>query len=183
MLRDSWKIPSLVAPSPMKAAATRLCPRILNERAMPVAMGSPPPTMATAGTIPLARSPMCMDPPLPLQQPVTLPKSSAIMQATSSPLAMQCPCGRCVEVMTSSAFSAAHTPTAEASWPWLWWMVPGIAPSRNRNFTRSSNSRMRTILRYRPCSHAVSYDCSFTRGLRSPVSASPAQENARPQPR
>ena len=44
---------------------------------------------------------MCIEPPLPLQMPVRRPKSSAIMPRTSTPLAMQWPWPRCVEVTTS----------------------------------------------------------------------------------
>ena len=57
MLMPSWKAPSFVAPSPVKQTATRGSRFILKARAMPVAMGMPPPTMAMAGTMPLARSP------------------------------------------------------------------------------------------------------------------------------
>ena len=56
------------------------------------------PTMATAGTMPLDRSPMCMDPPLPLQQPVTLPNSSAMtLVSRPAPWRGQWPWGRWVD--------------------------------------------------------------------------------------
>ena len=61
------------------------------------------------------------------------------------PLARAWPWPRKVEVIKSSRRSAAHMPTAVASCPWHWWIVPGIAPSRNRNLMPSSNWRMRTI--------------------------------------
>ena len=37
---------------------------------MPAASGTPPPTIAMPGTIPLSMLPTCIDPPLPRQQPV-----------------------------------------------------------------------------------------------------------------
>ncbi len=40
---------------------------------MPAASGTPPPTMAIPGTIPLLMFPTCIEPPLPRQQPVTAP--------------------------------------------------------------------------------------------------------------
>ena len=42
---------------------------------------------------------MCMLPPLPLQDPVTLAYSSAIIRSIGAPLAMQCPWPRWVLVM------------------------------------------------------------------------------------
>ena len=99
------------------------------------------------GTIPLSMLPTCIDPPLPRQQPVAAPKSSKSSSSGVSPLASAWPWPRKVDVMKSPASRAAQTPTAVASWPWHWWIVPGIAPSRNRNFTPSSNSRIKTIRR------------------------------------
>ena len=112
---------------------------------MPAATGMPPATMAMPGSMPLAMLPTCMLPPLPLQQPVAAPNSSSSSSCTLSPLARACPCPRKVEVMKSSLPRAAQTPTAVASWPWHWWIVPGMMPSRKRNLIPSSNSRMRSI--------------------------------------
>ena len=61
------------------------------------------------------------------------------------PFARACPWPRKVDVMKSPSRRAAQTPTAVASCPWHWWIVPGIEPSRKRNFTPSSNSRIRTM--------------------------------------
>ena len=61
-----------------------------------------------------------MEPPLPLQHPVTLPNSSAMISSAVSPLASAWPWGLWVEVITSSGPRAAHTPTAQASSPWYW---------------------------------------------------------------
>ena len=114
---------------------------------MPAASGIPPPTMAMPGTIPFLMSPTCIEPPLPRQQPVLAPKSSKSSSSGVSPLARAWPWPRNVEVMKSLSSRAAQTPTAVASCPWHWWIVPGIAPSRNRNLTPSSNSRIKTIRR------------------------------------
>ena len=62
----------------------------------------PPPTIAIPGTIPLSMLPTCIDPPLPLQQPVEAPKSSKRSSSTVSPLARAWPWPRKVEVMKSS---------------------------------------------------------------------------------
>ena len=67
MLAASWKAPSLLAPSPKKATATFLVLRNLQEKAAPMAMGGPPPTMPLAPNMPSSRLEMCMLPPLPLQ--------------------------------------------------------------------------------------------------------------------
>ncbi|OPZ80260.1 MAG: hypothetical protein BWY76_03409 [bacterium ADurb.Bin429] len=93
---------------------------MLNARPMPVATGMPPPTMAMAGTMPFSKSPRCMEPPLPRQQPVVFPNNSCMIDSTVRPLAIAWPCGRWVLVMTSSARKAAQTPVATASWPWYW---------------------------------------------------------------
>ena len=98
MLRPSWNAPSLVAPSPMKATATRPCPSRLHASASPVVSGMLPPTMAMAGIMPTVMSPTCIEPPLPLQQPVRLAYSSAMIERRLTPLAIAWPCGRCVEV-------------------------------------------------------------------------------------
>ena len=55
-------------------------------------MVKPPPTIPLAPSMPTLKSAMCMEPPLPLQLPVLLPKSSAIMCFRSAPLAMVWPC-------------------------------------------------------------------------------------------
>ena len=47
-------------------------------------MGMPPPTMATAGNIPTRMSPTCIEPPLPLQHPVALANSSAMIARGSN---------------------------------------------------------------------------------------------------
>ena len=102
------------------------------------------------GIMPLAMLPTCMLPPLPLQQPVAAPNSSLSSSCIVRPLARAWPWPRKVEVMKSSCRSAAHTPTAVASCPWHWWIVPGMMPSRKRNLTPSSNCRMSTIRSYSP---------------------------------
>ena len=73
MFNPSWNAPSLVAPSPKKHAATCLVFFNLKARPIPVTILIPPATIAIAGTIPTSGSPKCIEPPLPLQQPVSLP--------------------------------------------------------------------------------------------------------------
>ena len=117
MFSDSWNSPSAAAPSPKKHTVTAPLPSSWPARAAPHAMGSPPPTMPLAPSMPTAKSAMCMEPPLPLQYPSTRPNSSAIIRRTSAPLAMQWPCPRCVLVTRSVTDRHAQTPTATASWP------------------------------------------------------------------
>ena len=64
-LADSWKVPWLDAPSPKKHTDTWSVPRIRAESAAPVARGMLPPTTPLAPSIPLEKSAMCMEPPLP----------------------------------------------------------------------------------------------------------------------
>jgi hypothetical protein len=45
MFAASWKVPSLLAPSPKKQQVTRSVPRYLLEKAAPTAIGGPPPTI------------------------------------------------------------------------------------------------------------------------------------------
>ena len=71
--------------------------------------------MPFAPSIPLSKSAICMDPPLPLHNPVAFPKSSAIIPFKSQPFAIQCPCPLCVLVILSLSVKWAHTPTATAS--------------------------------------------------------------------
>ena len=137
-LRPSWKEPSFVAPSPIKDTATLSLCCILNASAAPAAIGIFPPTMAFAGGAPIEKSPVCIAPPLPLQQPSALPNISHIIARSDTPFARSCPAGRCVEKITSSRRRSYIVPTAVASSPALWWMVPGIIPSKNRYLTVSS---------------------------------------------
>ena len=70
---DSRVVPWLDAPSPKNATATPPSPLCLDASARPQISGGPPPTMPLAPSMPLDRSAMCIEPPLPLQEPVTLP--------------------------------------------------------------------------------------------------------------
>lgn len=117
MFIDSWKAPSATAPSPKKATATWVVPRARAEKAPPTAMGMPAPTIALAPRMPSLGSAMCMEPERPPQYPPLRPKSSAIIGSMPPPLAMQCPCPRCVEVMKSSGSKASQMPAATPSWP------------------------------------------------------------------
>ena len=67
MFRVSWNSPSPVAPSPKKHAATPPAPSSWAASAAPQAIGMPPATMPLAPSIPMAKSAMCIEPPLPLQ--------------------------------------------------------------------------------------------------------------------
>ncbi len=67
MLSDSWKAPSLLAPSPKKQTVTSSRPRRLAASAAPTAIGRPPPTMPLAPRLPLVTSAMCIEPPRPWQ--------------------------------------------------------------------------------------------------------------------
>src|SRR4030095_10231999 len=87
-LIDSWKAPSLLAPSPKKATATRSVPCSLLPRAAPTAVGMDDPRMPDSPRMPTLKSARCMEPPLPLHRPVRLPKSSAMGFGTCPPLAV-----------------------------------------------------------------------------------------------
>src|SRR6476661_5369621 len=100
-------VPWLEAPSPKNATPTPPSPLSLAASAVPQISGGPPPTMPLAPSMPLDRSAMCMEPPLPRQDPVVLPKISAIIGLMSTPLAMQWPCPRWVEAMVSRSWCPA----------------------------------------------------------------------------
>src|SRR5688572_1330301 len=70
---------------------------------------------------------------------------------TCVPLAIVCPCARCVEAITSSGSSAAQTPDATASWPIATCRKPGSSPARKRSSTFSSKRRMSSISRKSSC--------------------------------
>jgi len=67
MLSDSCVVPWLDAPSPKKQAQTPLVSLYWQLKAAPTAKGPPPPTMPLAPRMPILKSAMCMEPPLPLQ--------------------------------------------------------------------------------------------------------------------
>ena len=67
MLRHSWNGPAFEAPSPKKETATRPLPSICAARPAPVTIEMPPATMPFAPSMPMPKSAMCMEPPLPLQ--------------------------------------------------------------------------------------------------------------------
>ena len=116
---------------------------------MPQISGGPPPTIPFAPSMPLDRSAMCIEPPLPRHDPVRLPKISAIIGLMSTPLAMQWPCPRCVDAMVSRSGSrCAHTPVADASSPAYKCTKPGMSPVANSSCTRSSKARMDRMVRY-----------------------------------
>ena len=125
---DSWNAPWAGAPSPKNATATVPSARSWAAVAAPVAMGRPAATMPLAPKIPRVGSAMCIDPPRPRFVPASLPISSANMPSGSSPFARQWPWPRWVDVMTSSAPSGQHAPTAEASWPIDRCTKPGTSP-------------------------------------------------------
>ena len=60
---------------------------------------------------------MCIEPPLPLQAPVALPRISPIISRTSTPLAMQWPCPRWVDAMRSLSPKCSMMAVATASSP------------------------------------------------------------------
>jgi hypothetical protein len=64
-------------------------PRSRADIAAPSAIGVPAPTTPVAPSMPTDVSAMCIDPPRPRLVPVSRPYNSAIMRATSTPLAMQ----------------------------------------------------------------------------------------------
>src|SRR5690242_17685533 len=72
-LSDSNVVPWLEAPSPKNATATPPSPLYLDASARPQISGGPPPTMPLAPSMPLDRSAMCIEPPLPRHDPVVLP--------------------------------------------------------------------------------------------------------------
>ena len=67
MFAASWKAPMFEAPSPKNTTETRSLPRYLFAKPAPTAIGTPPPTMPFAPSMPRSRSQMCMEPPLPPQ--------------------------------------------------------------------------------------------------------------------
>ncbi len=95
----SCVVPCSAAPSPKKHATTARLRSVLAVSAAPAASGGPPPTMPFAPSMPRDTSAMCIEPPLPLQDPVARPKSSAIISSSGTPFAMQWPWPRCVDVM------------------------------------------------------------------------------------
>ena len=62
---DSSVVPWLLPPSPKNATLTPPVPLILAASAVPQISGGPPPTMPFAPSMPLDRSAMCIEPPLP----------------------------------------------------------------------------------------------------------------------
>ena len=80
---DSWNAPWLDAPSPKKASGD-LMGRSL-ARPPPRSTVFPPPAMAFVASIPLSRSPRCIEPPLPRQKPV--PARSSAIRRELPPLA------------------------------------------------------------------------------------------------
>ena len=70
------------------------------------------------------------------------------------PLAIVCPCARCVDAITSSGSSAAQTPEATASWPMQTCRKPGSSPARKRSSTFSSKRRISSISRKSSCSRS-----------------------------
>jgi hypothetical protein len=85
----SWKAPSFVAPSPKKAATTWSVFRIFAAPyAAPTAIGRLAATIPLAPSMPTLVSATWSEPPLPRQQPASLPKSSAMQAFTSPPFAM-----------------------------------------------------------------------------------------------
>src|SRR5487761_477668 len=117
MLSDSWKAPILAAPSPKKVIATWFVPLYHEESAAPTATGSPAPTIANEPRAPTFLSAICIEPPFPWQQPVDLPRISAIKAFGSIPFARQCPCPLYVQVIQSSFEMLAIAPTETASCP------------------------------------------------------------------
>ena len=69
---DSATVPWFEAPSPMNASATPPVPSVFCVSAAPTAIGGAPPTIAFAPSMPLRRSAMCIEPPLPWQSPPCL---------------------------------------------------------------------------------------------------------------
>ncbi|MNT32147.1 hypothetical protein D3C72_1680130 [compost metagenome] len=71
--RLSRKVPWLEAPSPQKVMPTSPLPRNLAASAAPQISGAPAPRMPLAPIMPLDRSAICIEPPLPLHEPPFLP--------------------------------------------------------------------------------------------------------------
>ncbi len=96
---DSNTTPWLMAPSPKKHTTAWPVFCIFAERAAPPAIGAPLPTIPVQPMMYWSRSAMCMEPPLPLLEPVALAKSSAIISGVFIPLAMQWPWPRWFDTM------------------------------------------------------------------------------------
>jgi hypothetical protein len=86
-LNASSNIPSFIAPSPKKVAATRSVPWRWYAQAAPVAIEPAAPTIAFAPRMPRPKSAACIEPPRPLFSPVSRPISSASIRAGSAPFA------------------------------------------------------------------------------------------------
>src|SRR3954469_14491395 len=80
----SWTGPRFEAPSPKKQTAIWSVPRRRAAMVAPTARLAPPPTTPLAPSIPTEKSAMCMLPPLPLREPVTLAYSSATLMGVLS---------------------------------------------------------------------------------------------------
>src|SRR5260370_2286053 len=85
----------------------------------------------------------CIEPPLPLVQPVALPNSSATISFRSPPLARYSACPRYVPNTTSSGRKASQTPTDTASCPMERWTGLLIRSVGYALATSSSTRRIR----------------------------------------
>ncbi len=73
MFSDSWNAPWFTAASPKKQTTTRSSSRYLMVQPTPVASGIWPPTMPQPPRKFFSRLYMCIEPPLPFEQPSTRP--------------------------------------------------------------------------------------------------------------
>ena len=73
MFSVSWKAPCFDAPSPKNESTTWPFPRIWAAHATPAACGMPCPTMPEVPRKPRSTSVRCIEPPNPLQIPVSRP--------------------------------------------------------------------------------------------------------------
>ena len=147
MLTPSWNAPSLVAPSPMKQTATRFSRFILKARRHARGDGDSPANDGNGGDHALGeiaqmhRSAFALATTgAPAEQ---LRHRVVDRDSLSQGMAVR---AMCAGNRVGRLQGGAHA-TAQASCPLHWWMVPGITPSRNRYFTRSSKWRINVIRR------------------------------------
>ena len=113
----SWNAPIFVEPSPKIVNATESFFLSFAARATPAATGKPAPTIANVGISPTEASIKCIDPPMPPEQPITLPQISPSTPSGETPKAKAAACPRYVQVTTSVGLKTLAIPTETASCP------------------------------------------------------------------
>ena len=109
----SWKSPSLVAPSPVNAAATRCSPRSCAARARPSATGSIAPRWLIIPTMRFSSVPKWNVRSRPFVKPPSRPRSWRNSCGRSRSRPVKTPRLRCIGRIESSGSSAVTTPVGD----------------------------------------------------------------------